>query len=99
MKKTETMKETKTFHAVHDQNGNIKSIFWTTSSAPAQQMMTPEKGCSVSQVNLREQLTVAQESKLTGGLEANQLRMLSKRYRVDTSTAGSLVKKSTISQK
>ena len=63
------MKETKTYHAVHDQNGNIKSIFVTTSRVGAQQMMTPERGCSVSQVNPRE-LKISAKSKSPGEEDA-----------------------------
>jgi hypothetical protein len=86
------MKEAKTYHAVHDQDGNIKSIFVTASSVGAQQMMTPGKGCSISQVNLHE-LKIPGEFKITGEEDADRLREFRKHYRVDTSIVGSLVKK------
>ncbi len=88
------MKETKTYYAVHDQDGNIKSIFVTTSSVGARQMMTPQKGCSISQVNLQG-FKIPGESRIVSDEDADQLRELSKHYRVDTSIAGSFVKKST----
>jgi hypothetical protein len=87
------MKETKTYHAVHDQNGNIKSIFIATSSAGAREMMTPEPGCSVSPVNLQG-LKIPAELKLVTDEDANQLRELMKHYRVDTSIVSTLIKKS-----
>jgi len=86
------MKETRTYHAVHDQDGNIKSIFATTSSLGAREMMTPQQGYSVSQVNLGE-LKIRGELKLAGEEDANELRELMKGYRVDTSIVSSLVKK------
>jgi len=86
------MKDT-TYHAVHDHNGNIKSFYVTTSSFGAQVTMTPEPGCSVSQVNLPEQLKIPGELKLTKEEDANQLLELMKQYRVDTSTVGTLIKK------
>jgi len=81
------MKVTKTYHAVHDQDGNIRSVFATTSSVGAREMMTPAQGCLISQVNIEE--------RELPGEDAKELQGLMKRYRVDTSRMGSLVKKST----
>ena len=86
------MKEKTTYHAVHDQDGNIKSIFTTTSSAGAQQMMTPGKGSLVSEVKV-DALKLSAGFKVAGEEDANQLRELMKHYRVDTSIVSSLKSK------
>jgi hypothetical protein len=86
------MTETEIYHAVHDHDGNIRSIFVTRSSVGAGEMMTPEQGCSVSQVSPRA-LKIPKSLKLISEDDAKQIRNLLKQYRVDTSIVGSVVKR------
>jgi hypothetical protein len=86
MKNAKKTSESTKYHAVHDQNGNIRSIFRITSSTGAQGTIVPSKGHFVSQVNL-------DELKLSGKTFREQGRALSKLYRVDTSTVASFLKK------
>jgi hypothetical protein len=86
MKNAKKTSESTKYHAVHDQSGNIKSIFRVTSGVGAQATMVPAKGRLVSQVNL-------DELKLSGKTFREQVRALSKLYRVDTSTVASFLKK------
>jgi hypothetical protein len=87
--KAETISEPKTCHVVHDLIGNIKSAFWVTNSTGVQPMMMPRKGYLVTRVNLHE---VKLPGKSKSSVE-ERVRVLSKLYRVDTSSVGSLVKK------
>jgi hypothetical protein len=84
------MKVTKTYHVVHDQDGNIKSVFATTSSVDARDMLTPAQGYLVSQVDFK----VFEAA----GEDPSKLRELMNRHRVDTSIVGSLINKKTTSQ-
>lgn len=88
------MEKAPTYHAVHDPDGNIRSIFLNSSSSGARLMMTPEAGCSVSQVKLHEQ-RIPGELGLAHEDDANQIRELMRRYRVDISVVGELVEKKT----
>ena len=85
------MKETKTYHAVHDESGSIRSMFVTTSAVGARLTMTPSHGCFVSPMNL--QGLKLRSPTLTSEEGVRELRELRKMYRVDTSGAGQPLKK------
>jgi hypothetical protein len=83
------MKNEKIYHAVHDEQGNIRAISTSTSSVGGIAMMVAPQGCSVTQVKVEDvNLNLDKEEDLT------QTREMLKHYRVDTSGAGSLVKAS-----
>ncbi len=83
------MKDEKTYHVVHDENGNIRSIVVSTSGVGARAMIAPAPGCSVTQVKV-EDLNL----KFDNEEDAKQVREVMKQHRVDTSVAGSLIKRS-----
>ena len=85
------MNETKIYHAVHDQHGNIKSIFVTTSSTGGREMMTPGQGHSVTRLNLEDDKILGEFNLAED--DANFIRHLMNHYRVDPESAGSLVRK------
>jgi hypothetical protein len=84
------MPTTKTYQAEHETNGNITSIFVTTSSVGTQVTLTPDRGNSVSQFDLPSQLQ--DDFELAGEEQVNRIIELQRQHRLDMSRKGTLVK-------